>query len=130
MTELADDAALTLKDACTIFFRDAIKPASLRAEARRGNLSIARIGRMDFVTPAAIREMMVKKCPSDGNRPGSTSPQKNASGSSETDRARNALAAAKATASELKKLSRGTSKPAFNQPSAKILPLASRSPKS
>lgn len=52
-----DDAPLTLQEACDQIFRGNISPATLRAEARRGRLVIERIGRRDFVTPAAIREM-------------------------------------------------------------------------
>jgi hypothetical protein len=52
-----DDAPMTLAEACTIVFRDLIKPGTLRAEARRGRLTIERIGRRDFVTRAALKEM-------------------------------------------------------------------------
>lgn len=56
-----DDYPLTLKEACTLIFRDTISPATLRAEADRGRLVIERIGRRDFVTRRAIREMR-KRC--------------------------------------------------------------------
>ena len=56
-----DDQPLTLKEACELIFRDSISPATLRAEADRGRLVIERIGRRDFVTRRAIREMR-KKC--------------------------------------------------------------------
>lgn len=56
-----EDEPLTLKEACQLVFRNAISPATLRAEAERGRLVIERIGRRDFVTRRAIREMR-KKC--------------------------------------------------------------------
>src|ERR1700724_2696253 len=55
--DLADDTPLTLAEACERIFHGQIKPSTLRAEARRGRLVIERIGRRDFVTPRAIREM-------------------------------------------------------------------------
>lgn len=61
MTPETDDEPLTLEEACREIFRDAITPATLRAEAARGRLALERIGRRDFVTRAAIREMR-KKC--------------------------------------------------------------------
>lgn len=130
-TELPDDVWLTLAEACERFFRGAIKPVSLRAEARRGHLVITRVGNKDFVTPAAIREMRVKKaCQGNASQPGSTSTPKSASGSSETDRTRNALASAKASAEKLKKRSLTMSKPGSNPQSAKVLSLPSRSQRS
>src|ERR1700693_1074877 len=56
-SQLADDDAITLEEACELFFRGTISPSTLRAEARRGRLAVMRIGRRDFTTPAAIREM-------------------------------------------------------------------------
>lgn len=55
-----DDEPLTLDEACTLIFKDRIKAGTLRVEATRGNLRIERIGRRDFVTRAAIREMREK----------------------------------------------------------------------
>ena len=52
-----DDTPIPLAEACRIAFNGAIGPDTLRAEARRGRLVIERIGRRDFVTLAAIREM-------------------------------------------------------------------------
>ena len=51
---------LLLSDACRIFFADALKPAALRLEAGRGNLSLMRIAGKDFVTPDAITAMLEK----------------------------------------------------------------------
>lgn len=61
MTDITDDTALTLNEACRIYFRDAIKAASLKAEHKRGRLHMVKVGRTYFVTPAAIREMVVKQ---------------------------------------------------------------------
>lgn len=99
--EVAADAPLTLKEACSIFFRGRITPATLRAEARRGRLVIMRIGRADFVTPSAMREMM-KRCQT---RPEASSIPTLKGGVvlSESDRPQSALAAARAIANELKK---------------------------
>lgn len=56
--ELPDlDRPLTLKDACEKVFSNAIGPATLMAEHRRGNLRLEKIGRRYFVTLAGIKEM-------------------------------------------------------------------------
>lgn len=55
-----EDEPLTLAEACEIVFRGRITPDTLRAEAARGNLAIERIGRRDFVTRAAIKDMREK----------------------------------------------------------------------
>ncbi len=57
MTE--DDTPLTLKDACEIY-RGRITVATLKAEHRRGNLDMSKIGRAYFTTPAKLREMFAK----------------------------------------------------------------------
>jgi hypothetical protein len=129
MDELGE-VALTLAEACQRFFGGKIKPASLRSEARRGNLHIARIGRMDFVTPAAIREMMVKKCHADASHQGSTSAKTSKSGSSETDQSQYAQAAALATAEALKKRLPATSTKSTSRSSAKVVRLGSGSTRS
>lgn len=132
MTEapIDDDTEITLKDACRIFFRDALKPASLRAEAKKGFLSIIRIGNKDFVTPAALREMRVRKCQENASPQGSISAKTKASGSSETDRSQYAQAAMRATAEALKKRSPRTSTRNSSQSSASVTPLPLRLPKS
>ena len=130
MEALDEDAALTLAEACRIYFRGAIKPASLRSAARQGKLTIVRVGRTDFVTPAAIRQMMVTKCPENDSRPASTSGRTTAHGSSETERNLSAQAAMLATAEALKKRSRPTSVKSSSRPSASVIRLASPSQKS
>lgn len=130
MTNVLDDAPLTLQEACARYFRGAIGPATLRAEARRGRLALMRIGRTDFVTPAAMREMM-EKCRVPQKAPASGSTPPNEPGSSETEeRSSDALAAAKASANALKKRSANTSPRNSDQPSGKVISLASRSQRS
>jgi len=125
-----EEIPLTLKDACRILFRNAIKPASLRAEARRGRLNIFRIGRTDFVLPSAVRELMVPECPENENHPVSTSAPTNRSGSSETDRKQSARVAALATAQALKKRSPPISGKSSSPSPGKVVQLSSRSMKS
>lgn len=115
MIDIHDDVPLTLAEACEVFFRGRITPATLRAEARRGRLSLMRIGRAHFVTPSAVREMM-RRCQDPQKVPASTSIPSSAPGSSATDRSRDALAAANSIATELKKGSRPTS-PKSSSPS-------------
>jgi hypothetical protein len=124
-----DDAPLTLTEACDLFFRGRVTPATLRAENRRGTLRIMRIGRADFVTPSAVREMMTK-CQDPQKEPDSISIQKTDSGSSETERSQSALAAARQIGQELKKHSGNTLPRNSNQSPAKVIPLNSPSRKS
>lgn len=51
---------MTLKEACTVVFQDAITPATLKAEACRGNLVICKIGRAYFVTWRDLNAMWEK----------------------------------------------------------------------
>jgi hypothetical protein len=127
--DVYDDAPLTLKEACDLFFRGRITPATLRAEARRGTLQIMPIGRADFVTPSAVRVMM-SKCQGPQKELGSISIKKTDNGSSATDRSRDALAAAKQIGQALKKHSGSTSPRNSNQSPAKMIPLNSPSRKS
>lgn len=50
----------TLLEACDLLLGGRVKPSTLRAEARRGRLTIIRLGRQDFVTRVAIDEMLEK----------------------------------------------------------------------
>jgi hypothetical protein len=107
-----DHTPLSLKKACHVFFHDQISPATLRAEARRGRLSIARVGRKDFVTIAALKKLLERSvCQDVPNPRASTSVLTRTSGSSEMDRSQSAQAAALRIAQELKKLSAPTSPP-------------------
>jgi len=57
---VGDNDPIPLAEACRLFFRGEIGPATLRAENSRGTLTIERIGRKDFVTRRAIEEMREK----------------------------------------------------------------------
>lgn len=91
-----EDDPITLKDACEIVFRNAIKPATLRAEAMRGRLVIRRIGRQDFVTLRDVREM-VEQCRAEKPLPVSTSTRRVNNGSSAMARDSSAQAALEST---------------------------------
>jgi hypothetical protein len=99
--EIGDDAPITLEECCAIFFRDTIRPATLRAEAARGRLAVYRVGRKDFTTIRAAREM-IDLCRVEQSRPVSTFTRKSGYGSSETDRISSGLAALKQTLAVLK----------------------------
>jgi hypothetical protein len=99
-----NDDAITLKDAASHF---GYTVSTLRAEADRGRLTIYKIGKRYYTTPNDIREM-VQKCRVDQKGRAFTLIRGGNSGSSETERASSALAAAKETAEKLKRSSRNT----------------------
>ncbi|RUU29702.1 hypothetical protein EOC94_12590 [Mesorhizobium sp. M6A.T.Ce.TU.016.01.1.1] len=66
-----DDTPMRLQEACDLFFGGRVTPKGLRAEARKGNLTIEQIANKDFVTPSAIREMRLK-CRVEKARPASS----------------------------------------------------------
>lgn len=99
-----DDDTVTLKDAAQHF---GFSVYTLRTEADRGRLAIYRIGKRYYTTPADVKEM-VRQCRVDQKAPDFTSIRIANSGSSETDRASSALAAARETALRLKNSSRNT----------------------
>ena len=127
--KLPDDQPMTLAEACEGFFRGTISIATLRAEAKRGRLTIMRIGRMDFVTPAGLREMM-EKCRVQQRGHASTFTPSNEPGSSETDRLLAAQAAMNSIATALKKGSPPTSRKSSSPSPMNIIPLGSMSQKS
>ncbi len=135
MLDALDDEPLTLEEACKVIFKSAISPASLRAEARRGRLVIERIGRTDFVTRAAVREMRnqcrlpvpPQKVPASGSnqlehgRDAQPSPP---SGSSETTgELKVALASLLMNADKLNKPSATISRSGIRRQSAKVIRL-------
>lgn len=135
MTQTLDEhEPLTLDEACVAIFKNAIRPGTLRAEAERGNLVIERIGRRDFVTRAAIREMRKKcevvrseKAPAFGfSQDGSATLQpRPQSGSSETARLSVARDAALLTVEALSRPSRATLRKSTSPPSETVIPLRS-----
>jgi len=107
MSELRDDAYVTLAEACKIVFRDTVKVGTLRVEARRGNLPISKIGRRYFTRLGDVRGLFEKCHVEQGDR-GSTLIAKGRRGSSGTATASTARAALKDTVIALKRSSRNT----------------------
>lgn len=97
--------AITLKDAANHF---GFTVATLRAEAERGKLTIYKIGKRLYTTPADIREM-VAQCRVDRKAPGFTLTRSESNSSSGMDRASSVLAAAQETTLRLRNSSRNTS---------------------
>lgn len=110
LADLLDDDPITLTEASEVVLRGAVTVSTLRAEVRRGNLSVERIGKNLFTTPAYIKEMR-ERCRVQPSRPDSTSEktEANPSGSSATATATDELAALRATAQALKNGSLTTS---------------------
>ena len=94
-----DHDTITLADAAQHF---GYTVWTLRAEADRGRLTIYKIGKRYYTTPADIREM-VNKCRVDQRGQGFTLIRGGSNGSSETERASSALAAARETVAALKR---------------------------
>jgi hypothetical protein len=55
-----DETLLTLKDASEILFQGKISPEVLKAEWRKGNLELSKIGRSWFAPVSAFRELVAK----------------------------------------------------------------------
>lgn len=133
-TKLPDDEPLTLTEACKVIFKGAIGPDTLMAEAARGRLTMEKIGRRWFVTPAAIREMR-KKCevaqPAKARGSGfsqgasETESPSRLSGSSETDRVNTARDAARMKLRKLNESLPTTSLKNTNRRQAVVIPLKS-----
>lgn len=58
---LEPDEPLSLVDICEQIFGGSISPATLKAEHRRGNLELFKIGRKYFTTRRHV-EAMIEKC--------------------------------------------------------------------
>lgn len=58
--DLLDTDPITLTEASELVLRGAVSVSALRAEVRRGNLAVERIGKNLYTTPEAIREMRTK----------------------------------------------------------------------
>jgi hypothetical protein len=88
--EFGDDEPMRLAEACEKLLKGRLTVSGLRREARRGTLEITRIANKDFVTPAAIREMLDRcrvnaRPPLSSSRPSAPAP---ATGASATEIAR------------------------------------------
>ena len=90
-----DNDTITLKDAASHF---GYTVSTLRAEASRGHLTIYKIGKRLYTTPADIREM-VGKCRVEQKAQGFISILGDVPGSSVMDRVLSARAALRATLS-------------------------------
>jgi hypothetical protein len=55
---IAEDDPITLREACTLFPQAHLTVSTLRAENRRGRLMIFPIGKRDYTTLRAMREMV------------------------------------------------------------------------
>lgn len=100
-----DTDPITLQDAASHF---GFSVWTLRTEAGKGRLAIYRIGRKDYTTANDVREM-VEKCRVEKRGQGSISIRSASNGSSGTDRASSALAAANETVRMLRSPSLNTS---------------------
>ena len=100
-----DNDTITLRDAAGHF---GFTVSTLRAEADRGHLTIYKIGKRYYTTPADIREM-VQKCRVEQKARDFTLIRSAASGSSETEAVSSALERARETALKLKSTSRNIS---------------------
>jgi hypothetical protein len=107
MTIPPEDALLTLKEACQIYFADAVTTATLRAEHTKGRLVIFKIGRQYFTTLAHLKEMQ-DQCRAPNQAPGSILTKNGKLGASSMAAASSAQAAAKATFRALRKPSKRT----------------------
>ena len=101
---ISDTDIITLRDAARHF---GFSVYTLRTEADRGRLTIYKIGKRFYTTPADIREM-VNQCRVEQKGRDFTLIRGGNNGSSETDRASSALAAANETALKLRNSSRNT----------------------
>lgn len=101
--DLIDTDPITLSEASKVVLRGVVTVSALRAEIRRGNLAVERIGKNLYTTPAAIREMR-DKCRVMPNPQDYTSErtEAKASGSSATGEKTSELAALKASVQALK----------------------------
>lgn len=98
--DLIDTDPITLSEASDLL-RGIVTVAALRAEVKRGNLAVERIGKNLFTTPAAIREMR-ERCRVKPSLPASISDQTTEPGSSATKDIASERAALKATAAALR----------------------------
>lgn len=89
-----EDVPMTLEEACRVVFKDAITPATLKAEARRENLVLHKIGRAYFVTSRELSAMWKKCSVAAGSSEDQPTPAR--------DDARAALASAQAVAAQLR----------------------------
>jgi hypothetical protein len=100
----SDGDIITLKDAASHF---GLSVYALRNEANNGRLTIYKVGKRFYTTPADIKEM-IRQCRVEQKAPDSISIRSARSSQSETDRLSSAQAAASEIAQRLKSSSRNT----------------------
>jgi hypothetical protein len=98
---MTDDEPVTLSDACSLYPLSKLTVSTLRSEAARGRLEIFRLGRRDYTTPQAMREM-VRRCREEDPRRDCISIRPEANGSSVMERVSSAQAALNLTVTALK----------------------------
>ena len=130
LADLVDDDPITLEEASRVVLKGAVTVSTLRAEMRRGNLAVERIGKNLFTTRSELKQMR-DRCRVQQSRPDSTSEktESNPSGSSATGTATDELAVLRATALALKNGSLNTSQKSIrrDQPkAASPIPFPSR----
>lgn len=91
-----DTEPMPLAEACELYPRAKLTVSTLRAEAGRGRLDIFRLGKRDYTTAAAMREM-IRRCQDAALARACTSTESGNRGSSATERASSALAALNTT---------------------------------
>lgn len=101
------DTLLTLAEVCEHEFRGTITPSTLRAARDKGTLQVYRIGKRDFTTRAAVRQM-VELCRVQAKAPAYISTRSASNGLSATARATSAQAALRMSVAKLKSNSRRT----------------------
>jgi hypothetical protein len=112
LAAIMDDDPITLAEASEVVLRAAVSEQTLRAEARRGNLQVERLGKNLFTTPNYIKAWR-NRCRVQQNRPDSTSAKTKAvggSGSSATAIATDEQAVLRGIAKALKNGSLNTSR--------------------
>lgn len=102
---MKDDDPITLKTAAADF---GVPIGVLKANGIAGKLEIYKLGTRYYTTPNAVRNW-VQSCRVEPKAPGFTLIRRASNGSSATERASSALAAARETAAKLKSSSRNTS---------------------
>lgn len=125
-----DDTPLRLELAARLYFHpnSGVTAASLRTEARKGRLAIARIAGKDFTTLRALKEMS-KPCVQGEPDSGYDQPMaaKSSNGSSRTGEPSIALASAMNSLQKLKQGSRNTSRTGTTRGAVVGLPGRSKS---
>lgn len=115
---MTDAAPITLAEACTLYPKARLTISTLRAEAARGRLDIFRLGRRDYTTVEAMREM-VRKCQDAARHRASTSIPEGSNGLSETLALSSAQAALNQTVLALKGGLPRISAPSMNRRAAR-----------